>query len=180
MLDTWQWKACVRHRWQCVKLRGTCMWRACVSFWVRKCKQYFGGYLLLPNITKKSLRWLESERVWMVRRGTPLYTVNDNISTNSGLTETRDREQCFQFVQANLSPAPSLQRKGGSRLRVVAVTILDMTNKKWAGRESMRICVLTGCCSCWKKKPRSTQDFIVYVSAGQTLNSSSSEKADVL
>lgn len=67
---------------------------------------------------------------WMVRRGTPLYTVNDNISTNSGLTETRDREQCFQFVQANLSPAPSLQRKGESRLRVVAVTILDMTNKK--------------------------------------------------
>lgn len=31
-----------------------------------------------------------------------------------------------------------------------------------------------------KKTPRSTQDFIVYVSAGQTLNSSSSEKADVL
>lgn len=44
----------------------------------------------------------------------------------------------------------------------------------------MRICVLTGCCSCWEKKPRSTQDFIVYVSAGQALNSSSSEKADVL
>lgn len=31
-----------------------------------------------------------------------------------------------------------------------------------------------------KKTPRSTQDFIVYVSAGQALNSSSSEKADVL